>query len=109
MTWALSYEFVVGTSESTNAAYHTAAILKKKQVTSYALQTEKQNKKKKKQLLSFSICVVYMAMKITHKLIHMRYIPRHIEKKEVVSYASITQTHKKEMTCHKVTNLRTEA
>ena len=30
-------------------------------------------------------------------------------KKEVVSYASITQTHKKEMTCHKVTNLRTEA
>ena len=50
-----------------------------------------------------------MAMKITHKLIHMRYIPRHIEKKEVVSYASITQTHKKEMTCHKVTNLRTEA
>ena len=32
-----------------------------------------------------------------------------LKKKEVVSYASVRQTHKKEMTCHKVTNLRTEA
>ena len=29
------------------------------------------------------------------KLFHMRHIPRHIEKKEVYSYASITQTDTK--------------
>ena len=59
MTWALSYESVVGTSESTNAAYHTAAILKKKQVTSYALQTEKQNKKKETTSIFFNMRGIY--------------------------------------------------
>ena len=43
----------VGTLKSINAAYHTAAILKKKQVTSYALQTEKQNKKKRNNFYLF--------------------------------------------------------
>ena len=59
MTWALSYESVVGTSESTNAAYHTAGILKKKQVTSYALQMEKQNKKKETTSIFFNMRGIY--------------------------------------------------
>ena len=54
----------VGTLKSINAAYHTAAILKKNKL--HHMRYKQKNKIKKK-LLSFSICVVYMAMKITHK------------------------------------------
>ena len=77
MTWALSYESVVGTSESTNAAYHTAGILKKNKL--HHMRYRRKNKIKKKETTSI--------------FFNMRGIYGNENNTQVNSYAIYTKTY----------------